>query len=60
MRRIQELGQEARVAIENLEYARSLLRETIEKELNHSRASEINIELVKKLKVVDGILKDNL
>lgn len=60
MRRIQELGQEARVAIENLEYARTLLRETIEKELNHSKASEINIELVKKLKVVDEIIRDNL
>ena len=56
----EEIAQEARVAIQNLEYARTLLREVIEKELNHSRASEINIELVKKLKIVDEIIKDNL
>ena len=60
MCKIQELEREARVAIENLEYARSLLRETIEKELNHSRASDINIELVKKLRIVDEIIRDNL
>ena len=60
MCKVEEIALEARVAIQNLEYARTLLREVIEKELNHSRASEINIELVKKLRIVDEIIRDNL
>lgn len=60
MCKVEEIALEARVAIENLEYARALLREIIEKELNHQRAMEINIELVKKLRAVDEIIKDNL
>ena len=54
------LKQEGLICINNINYELDKLRDIIAEELNQTKATDINIRLVKKLREIEKGIRDNL
>lgn len=57
---LSKLKQEGLICVNNIDHALDKLREVISKELNYTKASDINIDLVKKLREIEKEIRECL